>query len=503
MIFILCILVNTLFSLQTVGAEKNLDSNLDHKTALPVFKIQHISEPSSLDPQKQKSASSNYLMGNLFRNIYKYEDEKGLISDLGESCSRSKMILTCKIKKNLQWSDGTPLTSEDFLRTYKKILNPDSLIPRADLLFKIKNAQGIFKQQKKPETLGITNPDPWTLKFEFEEVDSEFEYNLANFILAPTKVDLNVFSGPYKIKEWKKGEKIILEPNFFYKAGHPNRPPVEYLFISEDAVALQLYEKNELQFLRRLPTIFIPKYKTRKDFHWIPVIRLDYVGFGPELSTPNHEGLRKAFIYSLNYPELQKIFLSEGRPGCIGLPDSWFPVKAPCYDFDLKKVKHAKKTKAYTFQFSALGGEDHKRGTEWMQDQWQKNAGLTVHLEAKENKVFLAGLQKEPPALFRKGTPLDKPTCLSALSTFSMKNPENYIRFQSLELEKNLDLMEGSAVPEIKKKLCLRGIDLLINQHVMIPMGPIHFSTLVKPTFLGWKINQMNQLDLSDLHFQP
>jgi oligopeptide transport system substrate-binding protein len=128
---------------------------------------------------------------------------------------------------------------------------------------------------------------------------------------------------------------------------------------------------------------------------------------------------------------------------------------------------------------------------------------MTVHLEAKENKVFLAGLQKDPPALFRKGTPLDKPTCLSALSTFSAKSPENYIHFQSSEFEKTLDLMEGTSIPENKKKLCLQGIELLLNHHVMIPMGPIHFSTLVKPEFLGWKINQMNQLDLSDLHFQP
>ena len=467
-----------------------------------VFRLHLSNEPANLDPNKQKTSASSYLLGNLFHNIYTFDDKKGLQPDIGESCSRDKnKNLICKLKKNLQWSDGTAITAEDFLRTYKKILNPATAAPRADMLFKIKNAIDIYKGSAKSETLGVTAPDKWTLKFEFKNPDPDFEYNLSSFVLAPTKEDLQVVSGPYKLKEWRKGQKLILEPNIMFKGGHPQRPQVEFLFIEEDTVALQLYEKNELQFLRRLPTLFIPTAKSRADFHWIPVTRLDYIGFGPALK--DREDLRKAFTYSLNYTELQKIFSSEGKPGCIGLPDEWFPAKAPCFDFDLKKVPKLKDSKTYSFMFSSLGGEDHKRATEWMQDQWLKHAGLKTNLEVKENKVFLQELQTKTPPLFRKGVSPDRPTCLAALETFSSESPENYIKVNSPEFTQNLEALSRTTKLAEQKKYCLAGAQYLMKNHLLIPLGAIQFAMLVKPDFQGWKLNQMNQLDLSQLHPRP
>ncbi|WP_373997514.1 peptide ABC transporter substrate-binding protein [Bdellovibrio bacteriovorus] len=465
-----------------------------------VFRLHLATEPGGLDPNKQRTSSSSYVLGNLYRNIFSFDDQKGLLPDLGTACKRDKKrtTLTCTLKNDLQWSDGSPLTSEDFLRTYIKILTSKNAIPRADLLFKIKNAEAFYKGEVDAKKLGVSAPDKLTLKFEFTNPDSDFDYNLSNFILAPTKENLTAYSGPYKLKEWKKGQKLVLEPNRLYKLGHPQRPVVEFLFIEEDTVALQLYEKNELQFLRRLPTLFIPTYKKRKDFYWYPVTRLDYLGFGPELS--GDENTRKAFTYSLNYTELQKIFSSEGKPGCIGLPDSWFPEKAPCFDYDLSKVPKMKSSKTYTLMFSALGGEDHKRATEWLQNQWSKNAQLKTHLEVKENKVFLQVLQHNPPAIFRKGVSPDRPTCLSALETFAPWSPENYLRINSAEYEKILSSLSQAQKPAERKKWCLAGADYLMKNHLMIPLGAIHFSVLVKPEFKGWKLNQMNQLDLSDLH---
>lgn len=468
----------------------------------PVYRLHLANEPGGLDPNKQKTTGSSYVLGNIYRNIFSFDDAKGLVPDLGGGCKRDKKNnLTCTLKKDLKWSDGSEFTAADFVRTYKKMLDPKNTAPRADLLFKIKNAQEIYQGKASADTLGITASDKRTLKFEFADTAPDFEYNLANFQLAPTKEDLSAFSGPYKIKEWKKGQKIILEANSFYPGGHPQRPLVEILFIEEDTVALQLYEKNELQFLRRLPTLFIPTFKTRKDFYWYPVTRLDYLGFGPELK--KEEDVRKALTYSLNYVELQKIFSSEGRPGCVGLPDSWFPAKAPCYDFDLKKVPALKNPKAYTLMFSALGGEDHKRATEWLQNQWSKNAGIKAQLEVKENKIFLQTLQQNPPAIFRKGVAPDRPTCLSALETFSPQNPENYIRLQSEEYNKILKTLAKATKTAEQKKLCLAGVDYLMKNHLLIPMGAIHFSILAKTNFVGWKLNQMNQLDLSDLHPAP
>lgn len=476
------------------------------------FRLHLSNEPSTLDPHQQKSSASSYLLQNLYRNLFVYDNDKGLVPDLGENCKReSPLVLVCKLKKGLQWSDGSALTAEDFLKAYQRVLDPKEASPRADLLFKIKNAPAIYKGQKKIDTLGITAPNSTTLRFEFEEKDPDFEYNLASFLLSPVKNTLKpgqkaselVVNGPYKIADWISGQKIQLINNSKYNLGNSQkRPLVEFLFVNEDSVALQLYEKDQLSFLRRLPTLYIPKFKTRADFHWIPVVRFDYIGFGPALKgAPN---VREALALSLNYKELQKIFSSEGVPGCPGIPNNWMTEEL-CYSFDAKKAKDLlakEKTRPQNLKlmYSSLGGEDHRRATEWMQSQWEKNLGLKVQLLLRENKVFLNELQQNPPTLFRKGVAPDRPTCLATLETFADWSPENYIQLKDPEFQDLLKkISEASNAGPDQRKLCTQAVRFLMDRHLLIPLGSIHFAILAKQKFVGWRLNSMNQLDLAGL----
>lgn len=475
------------------------------------FRLHLTNEPTHLDPHLQKSSASSYLLQNLYRNIFFYDNDKGLVPDLGESCRReSPWVLVCKLKKDLRWSDGTPLKAGDFLKAYQKLLNPKNSAPRADLLFKIKNAPAIYKGQKKITSLGITAPDALTLRFEFEEKDPDFEYNLASFLLSPTKNTLKpgqnpaelIVNGPYQVAQWLPGQKIQLTNNAHYKNdAAAKRPPVEFLFVNEDSVALQLYEKNELSFLRRLPTLYIPKFKTRPDFYWIPVIRFDYIGFGPVLK--NEPKLREALAQSLHYEELQKIFSSEGVPGCPGLPTVWLNEEL-CYSLKAPEAKtKLPKSPALAnlrLMYSAQGGEDHRRATEWMQAQWQKNLGLKVQLILRENKVFLSELQQSPPALFRKGVAPDRPTCLATLETFADWNPENYIQLKDPAYHEILRKLGEASNSQEQKDLCTQGVRFLMDRHLLIPLGRIHFAVMANRNFNGWKLNSMNQLDLSRLH---
>ena len=471
-------------------------------SAEKVFRLHLSKEPANLDPQKANSSVASYVLANLYRNFFIYDNDKGLVPELAEFCRKpSALILECKLKKDLKWSDGSPLTSADFLRSYKKLLDPKNQSPRADLLFKIKDALSFYQGTAK--TFGVTTPDPLTLRFEFSEEDPDFEYDLASLHLSPASEDLKSFSGPYKLKEWKKGQSIQIEKNANYFRGDANRPVVEFLFIEEDTVALQLYEKNELHFLRRLPTLFIPSYRGKFDFHSIPAIRFDYLGFGSPLNT--NRDIREALTLSLQFPELQKIFSSVGTPGCSGLPISW--VKKPlCYKYDLKaaekawaKVPKDLKEKSYPLLYSTLGGEDHQRATEWMQSQWQK-IGAQVHPTVMDNKVYLSEMKKQPAPLFRKGIAVERPTCLSALSVFASKHQENYLRLNEPAYEDILKKLAQAKTESAKRKFCTQGVEFLMKDYRLIPLGNYELSILVKPEFLGWKLNQMNQLDLSDLH---
>lgn len=193
--------------------------------------------------------------------------------------------------------------------------------------------------------------------------------------------------------------------------------------------------------------------------------------------------------------------------------------RARCVRFDLKKAREhwAKvpdelKKRRWKFQFSRLGGDDLKKGAEWFQSQWQKNLGALVDLEQTENGVFLHNLKNSPPAVFRKGVGLERPTCLAALETFSKGGAENFLGLENENYESLLDSLAKASRPGVVgptaepsplvRSLCGEGVQFLLDHHLLIPLGRIHFTLLVRPEFKGWTLNEMNQLDLSGLYIR-
>lgn len=475
------------------------------------FRFHLQSEPTTLSVYAQKNSSALYFLGQVTGTLVEYYDNK-ISGRLAEKCTylNSKKI-ECVLKKNLKWSDGTNLTPDDFVKSFQKFIDPNTRAYRSDLLLPVKNAKKIIDGSLKVDQLGISVKGN-RLVFELESPDSEFIYSLASPLLSPQKSTFFepssaksfISTGPYKIKDWIPGNKIILENNPFYFDQSFARPIVEIYFISEDAVALNLYEKNELSFLRRLPTLFIDKFKTRKDYIELDLIRFDYIGFGPELK--DKKDLREALSLSLYFPELQKLFSAKGLPGCPGIPSRFYD-KVPCLEQNLIRAKESlaklkNQKQSLDLYFSKQGGEDHKRATEWMQAQWRTNLGLNINLYQLENKIFVQKLESQTPALFRKGIGPDRPTCLSALEVFTLGNSEDYLKITDKEFQGTLEEMKSTLSESKKKSLCTKATKYLLDNYLIIPTGPMHFSLLVRPEFKGFRLNDLNQLDLSKLEYK-
>lgn len=461
-----------------------------------VFRLHLNTDPNSLNLWEQRSANSTYLLQQLHASLLKFVSGK-LNPQLGSCHTLSPIKIKCLLSDKARWSDGSPILAEDFLRTFKYFLNPTQPGFRADLLFSIKNAKAILKKEKPFSSLGVSAHGK-ILIFELGKPDLEFIYNLAHLLLSPTPPKENIYSGPYILLGWEKKKKITLAPNPHFLNGHPNRPTVEFYFSSEDSVALSLYEKNEIDYLRRLPTLYIPKFKNRNDFYSIDQFRFDYIAFGPSLKTQFK--LRQLLSESLNYEDFQKLFWSKPRPGCLGIPEDWI-LKTICYSFkplyqkenDKIQIPHLK------YIFSKQGGDDHQRAADWLQAEWKKNLGFQLEVASLENKVFLDEIKNHTPDLFRKGLAPDRATCLSVLENFETNATENYSNYSNPDLDQWIQKMR---LKKYSKADCQKGFEILMKDYLLIPTGPIAFSILVKPQWKGWILNELNQLDLSQLHLE-
>jgi oligopeptide transport system substrate-binding protein len=442
------------------------------------FRLHLNSEPTTLSPFLQKNSNAGYLMQNVFGTLVKVNH--GRIEPGLASCKyKDSKLIECKIKPEAKYADGSKILAEDFARTLNAFADPKVKALRADLVEPIEKV--------------ISKSDKLTLQL--KRADSEFIFNLASTLLIPLKklefpaienFNEMPFSGAYKINKWEKKNSIVLTG-----PGHPN---IELLFVGEDTVALQMYESGQLDFLRRLPTLFIPKFKSRKDYFAIPQFRFDYIGFSGSLKS--NKELRKALSESIDYKEFQELYFARPRPGCPGIPDSLFS-KKPCLN-STKMNKKFQDQPTLDFSFSRQGGDDHKRTAEWLQSQWLSKLGIQVNIHQLDNKVFVNQLEAGQMTIFRKGLAPERPTCLAVLENFLPGSLENYLDIHDDRFVKTVTAMQ-TAHESKKKILCTKAVTWLLDQYLMIPTGPIDFIILVQPKWTGWHLNELNQLDLSRL----
>lgn len=472
------------------------------------FRFHLLSEPHNLDPQTSAAASGNYIFHNLYRGLYIYSRMHGLQLEGASACQRAPLKMTCTLRKSF-WSNGEPITSQHYLQSFRRLIDPDNKSPQADVLFPIKNAREIWAGKLKPAELGVEAPSANVLVFHFTEEDPEFEYRLIHPALSPlppggfrSREDaVNMpASGPYKISEWKRGAWVKLQPNDKYTRGNPTRPLAEAFFIDEDSTALRLYESGKLTFLRRLVAAEFPRFRGKPEFQQIPMARFDYVGFGPALR--DNKDARFALVHGIEFSDFLRLFGALSPAGCPSLPSHYFD-KVNCLKPDYVAAKKAAEKAGpppkLEMQFSKMGGDDIARAVEWFQGQWKKHLGWAVEVKSQEQAVYLGALRERPPMIFRKGVSLDRPTCLAGLEIFLKGNPENYIGLDDPRYEQLVGQLRKVTTLPARKKACREAVDYLLSLNRLIPLGEMHFTILASPKFKGWELNELNQLDLSRL----
>lgn len=463
----------------------------------PAFRFHTFREPESLNPLKQKTSNSGYVTHQLFLPPLIWKQGKTRSGFL-KSCQSSNLkTWNCEFISGLKYSDGSELKLEDFIEHLKQALNPDIASPLAADLFSIQGSRETFKREDKAK-LGIERKDAKTVTFKLYEKDVEFPLRLINPLLSPYKESQNqiIGTGAYQVAEWKKGEILRLKPNSHFKGGHPERPALEVLFQAEDHVALKLFENRELDFLRRLPTLFFKKYETAKGFHRIPQIRFDYFGFSPKAWSLEE---RRFLAENFPYKEMGELLNARPRPGCYSLPPEW--TQGPlCYP-EGKGIPGPQLLKPRSLTFSQ-NIDDTKRVLEWLQGEVKTKWKWNLSLEGLENKSFLDRVEKRQTDFFRKGLAPDRPSCLAVLENFLPGAAENFINYENSEFQKILRSLRTESQEKSRARLCRRALEILHKDYALIPTGPIDFAILADPRWEGWSLNEINGLDLSQLHLK-
>jgi oligopeptide transport system substrate-binding protein len=463
-----------------------------------VFRFHLSQEPMTLDPTQQKGSGAFFLLNSLSLPLFMSDFSNHFKPGVFKSCRwHDKLNLTCRLQENRKWSNGKLIVADDVVRTFNHFQNSTTQSLRLDL---VKNLKKVTANSQNEVAFELLVPEP------------RFQERLTSPLLGPiqntqfpvgAEANQLITSGPYKIDKWESKRKITLSMNHYFN-GHPRRPGIEIFFVPEDTTALMLYEKGQLDFLRRFPSAYFKAYETKADFVLAPLTRFDYVGFGPSMDQQSE--LRRILSESLQFDDWKKVLRARGRPGCFGIGRDLIN-SDPCLEFAPQKLAFWKKEliskpiPPIELHYSTLGGEDHKRSMEWLQNEWKKNLGIHIPIKGIENALFQREMIEAPPSLFRFGVALDHLSCANALKNF-VGIPDRPLPFKQPQLLTNIKTLSAQDPSSSEEEGCRQALSLLLDNHWIIPLGRIHIGLLAKPEWKGWTLSPLNFLDLSQLHYE-
>jgi oligopeptide transport system substrate-binding protein len=226
-------------------------------------------EPESLDPSLVQGQPEEEILGDLMVGLMDSDPMARPVPGMATRWTTSADGLTWNFYlREALWSDGKPVTAQDFVFSWRRLLDPATAAFYAYFAYVMRNATAINKGKLPPTALGAKALDDHTLELQLEHPAPYMLQMMTHMTMyaqprhvveakgrAWARPGSYVGNGPFLLKEWIPNGHITLEKNpLFYDAGNVSLKKVIYYPTDDYGAALQRMRAGELDFQDRLPT---------------------------------------------------------------------------------------------------------------------------------------------------------------------------------------------------------------------------------------------------------
>lgn len=219
------------------------------------------SEAATLDPQKSNLVDEFSIIGDLITGLTTDAPDASPVAGMATSWETSADGLTWTFHlRDAKWSDGVPVTADDFVYAYQRILNPKTASIYAYLVYILKNGQAVNEGKAAPDTLGVKALDARTLQLTLEHPAPylpEIAKHQSFFPVPKHAVEKwgddwvqpgkFVGNGPFKLVSWRLGDYIRVEKNpLFFDAKNVCIDRIDYYPTSDSVMAERRIARGEL-----------------------------------------------------------------------------------------------------------------------------------------------------------------------------------------------------------------------------------------------------------------
>lgn len=309
-------------------------------------------------PLLASDSASGEISGLIFNGLTKYDKDIKIIGDLAESweVKRNGLEIIFHLRKNVRWHDGVEFTADDVVFTYKTVTDPKVPTPYGSNYGPVEKVEAVDKY-----TVRVTYKEPYAPALESWGMGIIPKHILEGKDITSEEFNRKpIGTGPYRLKEWVTGQKIVLEAFDDYFEGRPNINRYIARIIPDQATTFLELKFGGIDYMALTP----PQYKLQTDtplfkryfqrFRF-PAFGYTYLGYNLQDQRFADKRVRLALSHAINKKDIiDGVLLGYGTP-CTGPfpPESW------AYNPEVKDIEYnPEKAKRLLIEAGWRIGED-------------------------------------------------------------------------------------------------------------------------------------------------
>ena len=471
--------------------------------------------PVTLDPAISSEMTSHTYVVQIFSGLVRLDDSAKLIPDIAESwqISNDGKTYTFYLRKGVKFHDGKEVTAQDFKYSWERTCHPETgSQTAATYLGDIVGVKDVL-EGKATKISGVEVIDNHTLKV---TIDAPKAYFLAKltyptaFVVDKANVESGKKwwlkpngTGPFKLREWKPDQILVLEPNELYYDQPATIKKVVYHLLA--GVPMAMYEMDEIDvaaldgyYIDRATDENGPFYKELAVF---PELSLFYVGFNTRKPPFDDVNIRQAFCHAINKERITKLTLK----GMVTKADGILPLNMPGYNenlkgltYDVDKAKSLIASSKYgsaanlppiTLTTSGWGNNLPEYLGAIIQD-WQDNLGVEVSVRQLEPEIFSYFLNEEVDEMFVSGWIADYPDPQNFLDILFHTGVEyNTGNYSNPKVDDLLDQASVEADEAARFNLYQQAEQIMTDEAACLPLWFGRTYLLIKPYVNNYELD--------------
>jgi len=476
-------------------------------------------EPGGLDPQRQITNDEMQVSLALFEGLVAIDERSSLpVPAAAErwATSADGLVWTFHLRRGLQWSDGTPLTAEDFAWSLRRALSPQLASEYAYLLFVIRGAEAFNAgRPADPNTLGVHALDPTTLELALERPVPHLPAILAQPVAfpvprhaleTPAGADSTrawpdparfVGNGPFVLTEWSPNRRIVTVRNPRFR--EPARLNALVFHPYEQATAQEAaFRTGLLHVTSELPATRIAAYRAENSaaLRIDPILETNFLRLNTTRPPLDDARVRRALALAIDRRVLVERATLGGQPPATGLVPSGtagYPAtEGRGYDPETARRLFTEAGFPAGRGFpplEAMGftSDTNQKVLEALQQMWHRELGIAVTLAPKEKQIWVADERRLAYQISLARWIGDYVDPSTFLELFVSGGGNNATGWASAAYDRLVRDGSSEASPAKRIALFQQAETLLLREQPAVPLYHGTHAFLIRPEVHGWE----------------